>query len=274
MKSAEMFNVKGKKALVVGGGQGIGRCFALTLAEAGAEVTVADFNVKTGGSVVQEIKDAGGKAQFVKADANKSEDLSALMAKIAPDGLDIAVNCPIMKWETVREYCLAEAELIKRQGRGKLINLASMCASIANVGCTESYNQTKAAVVMLTKSLAVELGPHNINVNCISPSYTLTPARRFDKPEFKERVRAFTPMGWYERPEDLCGALIFLASPASDYMTGQNLTVDGGHTLNVWMDPIKRAAPPLISPEEEVVSLKHDLDILGVNYDENVVALK
>lgn len=274
MTSMEMFNVKGKKALVVGGGQGIGRCFALALAESGAEVTVADFNAKTGASVVQELEAAGAKARFVKADANKNEDLSALMAELASGGLDIAVNCPIMKWETVREYCLAEAELIKRSGRGKIINLASMCASIANVSCTASYNQTKAAVVMLTKSLAVELGPHNINVNCISPSYTLTPARRFDQPEFKERVRAFTPMGWYERPEDLCGALIFLASPASDYMTGQNLAVDGGHTLNVWMEPLKRAAPPLVSPEEETVSLKHDLDVLGIKYDENLVALQ
>ena len=273
MGMMDMFKLAGKKALVVGGGQGIGRCFALALADAEGEVTIADFNEKTARNTVKEINDAGGKARFIKADANKKEDLSALMSAISPEGLDIAVNCPIMKWETVREYCLAEAELIKRSGRGKIINLASMCASIANVGCLDSYNQTKAAVVMLTKSLAVELGPHNINVNCISPSYTLTPARRRDNPDFKARVRAATPMGWYERPEDLCGTLLFLSCRASDYVTGQNITVDGGHTLNVWMDPIKRAAPPLVSPEEEVVSLKHDLDVLGIKYDENIVAL-
>lgn len=78
-------------------------------------------------------------------------------------------------------------------------------------------------------------------------------------------------MGWFERPEDLCGTLIYLASDASNYVTGRDHIVDGGHTLNVWLDALPRVAPPLVSREEEVRALKHDLDVLGIKYDEDVV---
>ena len=83
----------------------------------------------------------------------------------------------------------------------------------------------------------------------------------------RERIRELTPMGYVERPEDLTGAVIFLASGASNYVTGLDLVVDGGHTLNAWLVPLGRAVPPRVSPEEEIVQLKHDLDALGFDYD-------
>src|SRR5690606_10033079 len=120
-------------------------------------------------------------------------------------------------------------------------------ATIANAGI--AYCAAKAGVVMLTKRLAVEWGQYNINVNCISPSYTLSPARRRDPQENRELIRSLHPMGWHERPTDLCGTLIYLVSDASNFVTGRDIVVDGGHTLNAWLRPLERATAPLVSPE-------------------------
>jgi hypothetical protein len=125
---------------------------------------------------------------------------------------------------------------------------------------------------MMTKRLAAEWGKYNINVNCISPSYTLSPARRVDPPENRDLIRSLHPMGWHQRPSDLCGTLVYLASDASNYVTGRDILVDGGHTLNVWLRPPSRTRPPLVGPEEEIESLLHDLDALGIPHDEQGVA--
>jgi hypothetical protein len=82
----------------------------------------------------------------------------------------------------------------------------------------------------------------------------------------RQRIRDLTPLGHVERPEDLYGAVIFLASAASNYVTGHDLMVDGGHTLNAWLAPLGRAVPPRVSPEQEVVQMKRDLDTMGVHY--------
>ena len=148
---------------------------------------------------------------------------------------------------------------------GKIINLASMSAVICN--CNASYNASKAGVVQMTRMLAAEWGRYNINVNCISPSYVLSPMHASTPTVVRERIRQLTPLGHVERPEDLYGAVIFLASAASDYVTGHDLTVDGGHTLNAWLAPLDRVVPPRVSPAEETVQLKHDLDTLGFPYD-------
>jgi NAD(P)-dependent dehydrogenase (short-subunit alcohol dehydrogenase family) len=161
----------------------------------------------------------------------------------------------------------AEVQKMVRQEpvEGKIINIASMSASIAN--CNASYDASKAGVVHMTKTLAAEWGRFNINVNCISPSYVLTPMHASTPPVVRERIRELTPLGHVQRPEDLHGAVIFLASAASNYVTGLDLMVDGGHTLNAWLTPLSRSAPPRVSPDEETVQLKHDLDTLGLPYD-------
>jgi NAD(P)-dependent dehydrogenase (short-subunit alcohol dehydrogenase family) len=162
----------------------------------------------------------------------------------------------------------AEAQQMIKQGDGgKIINTASMSARIAN--CNASYDASKAGVVHMTKTLAAEWGRFNINVNCFSPSYLLTPMHASTPLEARECIRNLTPMGHMERPEDLYGTIIFLASAASNYVTGHDLLVDGGHTLNAWLVPLGREVPPRVSPEEEVVQLKKDLDDMGVEYDEN-----
>ena len=102
----------------------------------------------------------------------------------------------------------------------------------------------EAAFRDLESALAAEWGKYNINVNCISPSYTLSPARRRDTKQTRDTMRSLHPMGWYERPADLQGTLVYLASDASNYVTGRDIMVDGGHTLSVWLEPLTRAVPP------------------------------
>jgi NAD(P)-dependent dehydrogenase (short-subunit alcohol dehydrogenase family) len=161
----------------------------------------------------------------------------------------------------------AEAQQMIRQQpcEGKIINIASMSATICN--CNASYNASKAGVVQMTRMLAAEWGKYNINVNCISPSYVLTPMHASTPVVVRQRIRELTPLGHVERPEDLYGAVIFLASAASNYVTGHDLMVDGGHTLNAWLTPLGRCVPPRVGPAEEIVQLKHDLDTLGLAYD-------
>jgi hypothetical protein len=122
-------------------------------------------------------------------------------------------------------------------------------------------------VVQMTRMLAAEWGRYNINVNCISPSYVLTPMHASTPVVVRQRIRELTPLGHVQRPEDLHGAVIFLASAASNYATGHDLMVDGGHTLNAWLTPLSRRVPPRVSPEEETVQLKRDLDTLGLTCD-------
>ena len=191
-----------------------------------------------------------------------------------------AEEFPLEEWDFIMNLalraifvsCKAEARAMRQRGRGKIVNMASMSASIANAAV--AYCSAKAGVVMLTKRLAAEWGKYNINVNCISPSYTLSPARRTDSEENRELIRSLHPMGWHERPEDLCGTLVYLASDASNYVTGRDIVVDGGHTLNVWLRPLTRETPPLVSPENEVRSLVHDLGILGIPHDDRGVTLE
>ena len=294
----DLFKLDAKVALVTGAGQGIGRAFALALAEAGADVAVADINQQTAGRVADEIRALGRRAAVLNTDVTKPEAVDAMVDSVAAQlgGLDIAVNnawaggrfvpppkaddLPLDEWDftlnlalrAIFVCCRAEARMMRRRGRGKIINMASMSATIANAGV--AYCAAKAGVVMLSKRLAVEWSPYNINVNCISPTYTLSPARRKDSQQNRDVIRSFHPMGWHARPEDFVGTVVYLASDASNYVTGRDILVDGGHTLNVWMQPLSRDTAPLVDSADEVRSLIHDLDALGIPHDGKGVTLE
>ncbi len=302
MSVLDLFRLEGKRALVTGGGQGIGRAFALAMAEAGANVAIADTNEHTGPLVVEEIQALGRDALFVRTDVTDPAAVEAMVQATVGrfGGLDIAVNnawtggragafrgrkptpadFPLDEWDFIHGLllrapflcCRAESRAMMDEGCGHIVNTSSLSAFVMNANV--AYCSAKAGVATLTRRLAVELGPYNINVNCISPSYTLSPARRKDPQANRDLIRSLTPMGWHGRPDDLVGTLIYLVSDASAFMTGQNLLVDGGHALNVWLEPVGRERPPLVSPEEETRSLLHDLDVLGIPHDDDGVTLE
>lgn len=289
MADLSLFDLAGKKALVTGGAVGIGRACAVALAGAGADVAIVDVDAETGPKTADEIKAMGRDSLFVPCDVtSKAQVQDMVKAVVAAFGrLDIGVNnagiailgadeeLDQADWDKVIAVNLtgvflcaqAEAQQMIRQQptEGKIINTASMSATIAN--CNASYDASKAGIVHMTKTLAAEWGRFNINVNCISPSYVLTPMHASTPMVVRKRIRELTPLGHVERPEDLYGAVVFLASAASNYVTGHDLMVDGGHTLNAWLVPLGRAVPPRVDPEQEVVQMKHDLDALGISYD-------
>ena len=289
MTDLSMFDLTGKKALVTGGAVGIGRGCAVGLAKAGADVAIVDVNEAAGAKTAEEIRAMGRQSVFIRCDVTRREQIQEMVRHVVEQfgRLDIAVNnvgIAILgadeevrqeDWDKVIAVNLtgvflcaqAEAQQMIRQKptEGKIINIASMSATIAN--CNASYDASKAGVVHMTKTLAAEWGRFNINVNCISPSYVLTPMHASTPVVVRQRIRELTPLGYVERPEDLYGAVTFLASAASHYVTGHDLMVDGGHTLNAWLTPLGRSVPPRVSPEEEIVQLKHDLGVLGLQYD-------
>ena len=289
MSDLSQFDLTGKNAFVTGAAVGIGRACAIGLARAGANVVVVDLNEKAGQKTATEIESMGCQSEFVRCDVTRREQIQEMVGRVVArfGRLDIAVNnvgIAILgadedvspeDWNKVVAvnltgvfFCAqAAARQMIRQNptEGKIINIASMSATIAN--CNASYDATKAGVVHMTKTLAAEWGRFNINVNCISPSYVLTPMHASTPVVVRQRIRELTPLGYVERPEDLWGAVNFLASEAANYVTGHDLMVDGGHTLNAWLTPLGRSVPPRVSPQQEAVQLKHDLDALEVAYD-------
>ena len=289
MADLSLFDLTGKTALVTGAAVGIGRGCAVALARAGANVAIVDLNEKAGAKTVEEIRSMGRRAIFVACNVTKRDRVQAMVQRVVQEfgRLDIAINNAGIAilgadeelaqdaWDKVIAVNLtgvflcaqAEAQQMIRQSptEGKIINIASMSATIAN--CNASYDGSKAGVVHMTKTLAAEWGRFNINVNCISPSYVLSSMHASTPLVVRQRIRELTPLGHVERTEDLHGAVVFLASSASNYVTGHDLMVDGGHTLNAWLTPLSRSVPPRVSPEQEVVGLKHDLDVLGFPYD-------
>jgi NAD(P)-dependent dehydrogenase (short-subunit alcohol dehydrogenase family) len=292
MAGLSLFDLSGKSALVTGAAMGLGRACATALAMAGANVAVADRNATIGEKTAAALRATGVDAFFVDCDvADKAQIVRMTDAVVERFGrLDIAVNnvgyglpeggsetLDLDAWNRVMAVNLtgvflgaqAQARQMIRQSPagGKIINTASMYGIIAGGNC--AYNTSKAGVIHLTRSLAAEWGRYNINVNCLSPSWVITPGMIDTSPEVRRQIREVTPMGHVQRPEDLYGPILFLASAASDYVTGHNLVVDGGHTLNTWFKPftpLERTLDPRVAPSAEIAQVLEDLKALGMPY--------
>jgi NAD(P)-dependent dehydrogenase (short-subunit alcohol dehydrogenase family) len=244
-------SLEGRTAFVTGGGQGIGEAVARTLAHYGARVMIGDLDRSIGGLVAAEIN-----GEFQELDVMDSGSVrTAIDTAVAWGGsLDIAVNCagvrhngdgesiPDEEWDHVfavntagvYRSCREEGRAMLRAGRGgSIVNIASMSASIVNRPQNQSaYNSSKAAVVMITKSLAVEWAPRGIRVNSVSPGYTETAMTAMSRKD-PEKVAAWTsrtPMGRLAKPMEIAAAVLFLASPAASFVAGHDLLVDGGYT--------------------------------------------
>ncbi len=254
MSVLELFDLRGKKALITGASSGIGRTVALAYAEAGAEVALAARHLDALEALAEEIAAAGGTAVPIACDVTRQDQVTAMVDRMTAElgGIDIAVcNAGIVSVTPMLDMSLEEFERIQHtnvtgvfltaqaaaramvaQGRGgSIITTASMSGHIINIPQEVGhYCTSKAAVIHLTKAMAVEFAPHHIRVNSISPGYIMT---ELVEPlaEYHRLWEPKIPMGRIGRPEELNGLYLYLASAASSYMTGSDLVIDGGYCL-------------------------------------------
>jgi NAD(P)-dependent dehydrogenase (short-subunit alcohol dehydrogenase family) len=246
-------DVQGKVAIVMGASRNIGRALALGLANAGADVVVASRSTGELESVAEEIRGMGRKALVHPMDATKLKDIQSMAdAAVAKFGrIDILVNNAGVavhklvldmteeEWDFVldtnlKSYFLASqavGRFMVKQRKGKIINISSTFGLVGFAN-RSSYCASKGGVGQLTKVLAIEWGPFNVNVNAIAPTATRTSinAELFKNEEWRKWMLERLPIKKFCEPEDLVGATVFLASDASDMVTGITLPVDGGWT--------------------------------------------
>lgn len=244
------FRLDGRKALVTGASSGIGKALAIGLAEAGAEVYLVARSKEKLDDVVDEMKSLSLKATAIPADITKQRDIENVFSKI--DKLDILVNNAGLnirakaldvtdeEWETIVNLNIKAAfkmsqfaaKMMKDQEKGNIINISSVAGHVAlHTGVV--YGLTKAAVIQMTKNLALEWSKYNIRVNAIGPWYISTPlTEKYLKDEaYLKTILDRTPLNRIGSLSDVVGPVVFLASDASGYITGQTLFVDGGMTI-------------------------------------------
>jgi 2-deoxy-D-gluconate 3-dehydrogenase len=246
-----LFSLKGQVAIVTGGGRGLGRAMATALAGAGADVALVSRTEGQLNDAVREIRQKGGKADSFPADISKVEEIPGLVQSIqgSKGRIDILVNnagfiirksaldFTLEDWDRQLDinlkaaYFMAQAvgKIMKEQGRGKIINTASL-TSFIGLKNAPGYGISRGGMVSMTRSLAVEWAQFRINVNAIAPGYIKThqTAALFADEKRVEWMLSRIPLGRTGLPEDLAGTAVFLASPASDYITGQTIILDGG----------------------------------------------
>jgi 2-deoxy-D-gluconate 3-dehydrogenase len=253
-----LFNLTGKVAVVTGGNGGIGLGIAQGLAEAGAKVAILGRNAsKTEAAVKSLAEETNGQAMGLTADVSKSDEVKTATAAVVErwGRIDILFNnaginirrppqeLSLEDWHTVLDVNLTSALLMsqaayphmKKSGGGKIINIGSM-TSIFGASFAPAYATSKGGIVQLTKSLALAWAADNIQVNAILPGWfvtDLTQRARNEVPGLYERVLARIPTGRWAEPKDIAGTAIWLASPASDYVTGAAVPVDGGYTSSL-----------------------------------------
>ena len=249
-------DLRGKVAIVTGAGQGLGLWMALGLAQAGADVAVAEINPQTGEAAAEAIRKTGRRAIFVETDVRRVESIRAMVDRTAGEWgkVDILVNNAGINVRKKAEevapedfdavsgvnlrgvYFCAQAagRVMIQQRKGKIINVASAAGFLVRAGIPNSvYSVTKAGIIMMTKALAAEWSPHNINVNAVAPGYfaTALAAPRLKDPQALQAIMDSTPLKRVGRAEDIIGPVVFLASDAAAFITGACLFVDGGRTV-------------------------------------------
>ena len=263
MDYARLFRLDGRVAVVIGAGSGIGRSAARALAAHGAHVVTADLNEAAAGETAALIGQAGGRAEAETVDIGREEDVRRLFAAVGSrhPSLDVVVTTPSIN---VRKpvlaytagdldrvlavnlkgtfYVLREAgRRMAEQGRGSIIAFSSIRAQVVEPG-QSVYSATKAGTVQLVRALAAELGPRGVRANAIAPGVVDTPLTRpiTQNPAWRQAYADRTVLGRWASPDEIAGAVVFLASEAGSYVTGSLLFVDGG-----WTAVDGRYTPPL-----------------------------
>ena len=255
MTVQDLFDLTGKVSLVSGGGDGIGRSMALALAEAGSDVVIFSRRVEKCDAVAREIQTNGGRALALACDILSETDIEKVVAETLRvfGKIDVLVNNSGRTWgaspediafddwkkvidlnlnATFRCTQIVGREMIKRQS-GKIINISSYAGSRGTDPAylnAIAYNTSKGALNILTQDLAVKWAQHNITVNAIAPGWFPTKMTQWTFDNYGEAILARIPLKRYGRMQELMGVIVFMASPASDYLTGQVIAVDGGLT--------------------------------------------
>ena len=258
MQTKDLFSLEGKTAIVTGGSQGLGKQMAFALAEFGANLVLAARKVERCEEAATEISEMYGvKVVPLPCDVSREEDIVGLVNRTSEifGRLDILVNnagvtwgapaaeYPIDKWRQVLDVNLTGSfiaareafKVMKSQGAGKIINLASV---MGKVGAKEevmdavAYNASKGGIINLTRDLAVKWAPFGINVNAISPGWFPTHMAEKVIEMRRDLFLDKIPAGRFGNEDDLKGAVVYLASGASDYVHGQVLSVDGGWCIH------------------------------------------
>ena len=249
-------SLKGKRAVVTGGRSGIGRATALLFAEAGADVAVADvvadIELET---VAEKIRAFGRRGLAIQVDTTAKAGVNDMVQRVVAElgGVDILINAAGIstrvtpmeiseeEWDRVMDIdlkgCLlcaqaAGKEMIKQGRGGSIINLTSV-AGIKTIAIRAGYGSAKMGLIMLTRQLALELGPHKIRANAIAPGLVSTEMTRdmWGNPEVKKQQEALVPMGSWADPIDIANAALFLVSDAASYISGITLPVDGAISI-------------------------------------------
>lgn len=250
MTQSEMFSLSGKTALVTGASQGIGFALADALSAAGARVILSGRTAETLEAAAERLRKSGRDVEIAVFDVTDSESVNRAIAAIESNaGIDVLVNNAGIQRRQVLEsfddrdwrdliatnldsvYFVgkAVAKCMIARGRGKIINIGSVQCELARPGIAP-YTATKGAVKNLTKGMCADWAQYGLQINAIGPGYFATPLNKglYEDPTFDEWLKKRTPAGRWGKLEDLHGAVVFLASSASDFVNGQTLYVDGG----------------------------------------------
>ena len=252
-----LFDLSGRNAIVTGGGAGLGLVFAEALAEAGANVVVCGRHAERCEAAAAELERAhGGRALGMRCDVRSQDEAAAVVERATSElgGVDVLVNnagtswgapaedYPLEGWQKVIDVNLTglfrftqlAGRVMIDQGHGKIVNIASVAAfggAQPELMDAVAYNASKGAVVSLTRDLAVKWARHGITVNAIAPGWFPTDMSRVLLEQHRNTFLERIPLGRFGGPDDLKGALLLLASRASDFITGQTLIVDGGQSV-------------------------------------------
>ncbi len=254
MTTTKLFDLSGNVAIITGGNGGIGRSIAIGFAKAGASVAIFGRNDVKNNATLLELKEIGVPAMALKIDITKRTELAPALKKVEQElgSVSILVNNAGIavlsggilneteeEWDNLIETQLNAVFLLSKlvaksmveNKKGKIINIGSMYSFFGS-SFAPSYSTAKGAVIQLTKSMAIELAPYNIQVNAIAPGWFVTDmTAAVQTMPLNDEIIMRTPAGRWGQPEELAGTAVFLASKASDFVTGETIRVDGGYAI-------------------------------------------